>query len=210
MDPSDDRLPLFPLGLVLLPGEPVPLHIFEPRYREMVALCLDGDRPFGIVHASEKAVAEVGTTAWIRRVVTRYEDGRLDILCVGEARFRVQHIHRDRAYLSATVDLLPSDADGDAALAQRVVTQHMKLMEMAGEDVSPGLYEPPPAVSYLVGRNAGLEPDQKQRLLEMETETQRLAFLAEHLAGVLSRVRAARELRDRARGDGHADGMPEL
>ena len=67
----DERLPLFPLGIVLLPGEPVPLHIFEPRYKEMVRVCIDGDRPFGIVYASEEKPADVGCTARIERVAAQ-------------------------------------------------------------------------------------------------------------------------------------------
>ena len=207
-----DRIPLFPLGLVLLPGEPVPLHIFEPRYREMVALCLDEDRPFGIVHASESGMEKVGTTAWIRRVVTRYEDGRLDIVVVGERRFRLDEVYRDQAYLTADVRMLEDAplAPADEAVRQRVVTQHMKLVEMAGEEVRPGLYDPPPEVSYIVGRNAGFEPDQKQKMLEMESEGERLRFLAGHFAEIIKRVRRAKQLHTLAQGDGHASGEPEL
>ena len=208
----DDRLPLFPLGLVLLPGEPVPLHIFEPRYKEMVATCLDDERAFGIVHASESALSKVGTTAWIRRVVTRYDDGRMDIVVTGDARFRLTEVHRDQSYLTADIEPV-EDAEGtvpNAALRQRVITQHMKLVEMAGGEVKPGLYDGPPDVSFIVARNAGLELEQKQELLEMLSEGKRLAYLVTHFKGILTRVRRAKELRDLSRGDGHADGMPEL
>ncbi|OZC02147.1 LON peptidase substrate-binding domain-containing protein [Rubricoccus marinus] len=208
----DERLPLFPLGLVLLPGEPVPLHIFEPRYREMVALCLKEDRPFGILYASESGMSQVGTTAWIRRVVTRYEDGRLDIVVVGEARFRLAAIHRDQSFLSADVIPIEDDAASpeDAAIRQRVITQHMKLVEMAGEEVRPGLYDPPPEVSFIVGRHAGLELPDKQSFLETQSEGGRLSLLADHFSGIIKRVRRAKHLHDLSRGDGHADGEPEL
>lgn len=206
------RLPLFPLGLVLLPGEPVPLHIFEPRYKEMIALCLRDDRPFGILHASEEALAKVGTTAWVRRVVTRYDDGRLDIIVVGDARFRLLEVHRDLNYLTADVEPV-EDAEGQAAdegIRQRVITQHMKLVELAGGEVRPGLYDGPPDVSFIVARNAGLDLPQKQQLVEMQSEHDRLAVLVDHFKDVLKRVRRAKELRDLSRGDGHPDGLPEL
>ena len=208
----DDRLPLFPLGLVLLPGEPVPLHIFEPRYREMVALCLSDDLAFGILHASEKALARVGTTARIRRVVTRYDDGRLDIVVTGETRFRLTEVHRDKAYLCGDIEPVEDaeDADADAAVRQRVITQHMKLLEMAGGEVRPDLYDEPPDVSFIVARNAGLELDQKQELLEMRSEGKRLAYLSGHFKQMIKRVRKARKLHDLSRGDGHANGFPEL
>ena len=195
-----------------MPGEPVPLHIFEPRYREMVRVCLDADRPFGIVYASAQALASVGCTARIRTVATRYDDGRLDIVAVGEERFRVVEVHRDRPFL--TTDTAPvEDAEPDAAvparLRQRVVARHMKLLELAGETVRPALYDEPLPLSFVVGRNAGLDLDDKQALLAMESESERLTTLGEHLGRLLLRIREARKISTLARGDGHATGFPE-
>ena len=189
----------------------MPLHIFEPRYREMVALCLREDRPFGIVHASESKMAEVGTTAWIRRVVTRYDDGRLDIVCVGETRFRVGRLHRDRSFLAADVEMIEdADEPDDEDLRQRVITQHMRLLEMAGEEPRPGLYDAPAPLSFLVAKSAGLRAEPKQALIEAVSENERLVFLADHFADVLRRVQTAREMRDLAQGDGHSTGFPDL
>ena len=207
----DDRLPLFPLGLVLLPGEPVPLHIFEPRYREMVRVCIEGERPFGIVYASESRLAGVGTTATIERVVQRYEDGRLDIVAVGQGRFEIVEIHRDLSYLSADVRDVSDDAASDDGAARRsAIARHLKLLEMAGEDPDPQRYQTDGPISFVIGRNAGLDLDGKQGLLEMTTEADRVRSLSEHLGGLLKRLKKAREFRDRARGDGHAEGFPEL
>jgi len=207
----EDRLPLFPLGVVLLPGEPVPLHIFEPRYKEMVRVCIEDDRPFGIVYASEQQVAEVGCTARIERVAARYDDGRLDIVAVGQQRFRVDVIHRDLAYLSA--DIAPvedAEADDDSSARRSAIARHMKLLELAGEDPKPQRYNQPLPVSYIIGRNAGLDLADKQRLLEMDCEADRIRFLSDHLGSLLERLERAREFRDRARGDGHASGFPEI
>ena len=206
---SDFRLPLFPLGLVLLPGEPVPLHIFEPRYREMVRVCLDADRPFGIVYASAQALAAVGCTARIRTVATRYDDGRLDIVAVGEDRFRVVEVHRDRPFLTTdTEPVEDAEPDAPARLRQRVVARHMKLLEMAGETVRPALYDEPFPLSFVVARNAGLDLDGRQALLAMDSESERLTTLAEHLGQLLLRIRAARKVSTLARGDGQAGGFP--
>ncbi|PAP77186.1 LON peptidase substrate-binding domain-containing protein [Rubrivirga marina] len=208
---SDDRLPLFPLGIVLLPGEPVPLHIFEPRYKEMVRVCIDDDRPFGIVYASEQSLAQVGCTARIERVAARYDDGRLDIVAVGEQRFRVDEIHRDLAYLSAEVEAVEDDApDDDVGARQAAIARHMKLLEMAGEEPKPHRYDQSLPVSFVIGRNAGLDLADKQRLLEMDSEADRIRYLSDHLGALLVRLEKAREFRDLARGDGHADGMPDL
>ena len=207
----DDRLPLFPLGVVLLPGEPVPLHIFEPRYKEMVRVCIDGDRPFGIVYASEEKVAEVGCTARIERVAARYDDGRLDIVAVGEQRFRVDEIYRDLVYLSADVAAVEDAAsDDDPGARQAAIARHMKLLEMAGGEPRPDRYDQSVPVSFVIGRNAGLDLADKQRLLEMNLEAERIRFLSDHLGALLVRLEKAREVRDLARGDGHADGMPDL
>ena len=207
----DDRLPLFPLGIVLLPGEPVPLHIFEPRYREMVQVCIDGDRPFGIVYASEEKLAEVGCTARIERVAARYDDGRLDIVAVGEDRFRVEAIHRDRSFLTADVEPVEdAAADDDAGAREAAITRHMRLLEMAGEEPRPGRYEQDVPVSFVIGRNAGLDLADKQALLEMAAEAERIRYLSEHLGGLLRRLEKARTFRDRARGDGSAEGFPEI
>ena len=207
----DDRLPLFPLGIVLLPGEPVPLHIFEPRYKEMVQVCIDGDRPFGIVYASEKKLAEVGCTARIERVAARYDDGRLDIVAVGEDRFRVEAIHRDLSFLSADVDPVTDPApDDDEAARQAAIARHLRLLEMAGEDPRPYRYDQSVPVSFVIGRNAGLDLSDKQELLEMESERERIRYVSAHLGALLERLEKARTLRDRARGDGHATGFPEI
>jgi len=82
-------LPIFPLELVLLPGVPLPLHIFEPRYKEMIAECLEQKKPFGVVRASSDGVAEIGCTAEIMSVTKKYDDGRMDILTRGVERFEV-------------------------------------------------------------------------------------------------------------------------
>lgn len=207
-----DRLPLFPLGLVLFPGEPVPLHIFEPRYKEMVRVCLDADRPFGIVYASEDRLAEIGCAARIQRVLTRYEDGRLDIVAVGEERFRVEQVRRDQPYLTGDVtpvaDATP--APDTSAVRERVIARHMKMIELAGETVRPGLYDAGPATSFVVARRAGLDLDARQRLLEMTSEPDRLVALDAHLDELLRRVQRAKTVQSLARGDGHTGDLPNL
>ena len=206
-------LPLFPLGLVLLPGEPVPLHIFEPRYRELVRVCLDSDVPFGIVYASEGGLAAVGCTARIHKVVAKYDDGRLDILAVGEERFQMGEVLRDAAYLQTAArphtDAAPPDA-APSALRQKCIAQHMRLLEIAGEPPRPTIYDDAPEVSFIVGRNAGLDLPLKQALLDATSETVRLGRLASHFDDMLVRVERARRLARLAQGDGHSGEPPGL
>ncbi|MEO0557778.1 MAG: LON peptidase substrate-binding domain-containing protein [Bacteroidota bacterium] len=210
--PVPDALPLFPLGLVLFPGEPVPLHIFEPRYREMVKVCLDEDGPFGIVYAHEEGLATIGCTARIHRVVQRYEDGRLDIVAVGEDRFQLEGVNRDLSYLTAEVTWIdePEPDVSDEAVRQTVITRHMKLLELAGGTPRPEIYDASHAISFIVGRNAGLDLADKQEVLEMTREEERLHYLSKHLKTLLVRVQKAHKIRNLAQGDGHADGLPEI
>ena len=104
-------LPIFPLELVLLPGVPLPLHIFEPRYKEMIAECLEQKKPFGVVRASSDGVADIGCTAEIMSVIKKYDDGRMDILTRGVERFEVIEVNEDRSFLQAEVAVV-HDEDG--------------------------------------------------------------------------------------------------
>ena len=207
----DPLLPLFPLNVVLYPGEPLPLHIFEFRYREMVQLCLDEGRPFGVVKAADDAISGVGCTARIRRVLRRYEDGRMDLLCAGETRFRVREVFQERPYLTASVEPFAEGDDREPVppgVRERVITQHMKLLELAGERLRPGVYDNAERVSFLVARNAGLDLDQKQTVLELVTEAERMTYLAEHFARLIRTVRRSKRIDKLAQGDGHADSLP--
>lgn len=202
--PEPDDLPLFPLGLVLYPGEALPLHIFEYRYREMVRYCLEVGVPFGVVLAEEERLAEVGCTARIERVLRRYEDGRLDVIVRGDERFRIEDVRQERAYLTASakpyglLDRLP-----DPASRERVITLHMKLLELSGEPLRPDIYQGPKQISFVVGQNAGLDLARKQELLELPSEQERLDYLAGHLEQTIPEIEEAREFARRVRSNGH-------
>ena len=178
----------------------------------MVKVCLDDDSPFGIVYASEEGLAEIGCTARIHKVVQRYDDGRLDIVAVGEERFRLEGVNRDRSYLTAELTWI-RDAEADRPpeqVRQKVITRHMKLLELAGGEPRPEAYDVSLQVSFIVGRNAGLDLDDKQSVLEMASEGERLDYLAGHLKKLLVRVQKANKIRALAQGDGHPNGLPGL
>ena len=117
------RIPLFPLDVVLLPRKSLPLHIFEPRYKLMIGNAVEQDAPFGVVRGLQveppavsstrlpkgDAIARVGCTARVVRVIKTYDDGRMDIATVGERVFRIREVHDDKAYLEATVDIEADD-----------------------------------------------------------------------------------------------------
>ena len=206
---SIDSLPLFPLDLVLYPNERLPLHIFEQRYKELTAYCLEHDVPFGVVRQENENLADVGTTARIEEVANRYEDGRLDIAVRGEERFRLVEVGDEKSYLTANVQLLDDAAESvDLHLKERVITQHMKLLELAGRTVRPDLYENVEKLSYVLAKNAALDGEQKQELLALDSENERIQYLIEHFEFLIPRVEKKEDAHRRIRSNGHFKDFP--
>jgi Lon protease-like protein len=192
-----DKLPLFPLGVVLFPGAQLPLHIFEERYKEMMADVQESGREFGVVMASEKGLASIGCSAVIERVLKRYPDGRSDILARGKRRFEILFIHQDRSFLEGTVEPLPDDNFDDAPdlVRQRVLSAWTNLMilEHGGvpNDVPDARH---PNLSFLLG-DAIPDLVLRQKLLSLRGEKQRLEFLLESLPGYVERERMQKEMK---------------
>ena len=206
---SIDSLPLFPLNLVLYPGEELPLHIFEERYKELTQYCLDHDVAFGIIRSEEEALADVGTTARIEQIVSQYDDGRMDILVTGEERFQLLETHDEKSYFTADVLLIEDEnQDLDLDLKERVITQHMKLLELAGRTVRPDLYQDVEALSYVLAQNAALNAEQKQELLEVQGENERIRYLIDHFESLIPRVEKKEDVHRRIRSNGHFKDFP--
>ena len=126
-------LPLFPLDVVLLPGTPLPLHIFEPRYKEMIGECMANEAPFGVVRALEEGIADIGCTAEIVTVTKEYPDGRLDLISEGRDRFEVLQLNEERSFLRADVLLVPDDTGSATEEARSRATQlHLAILSLAG------------------------------------------------------------------------------
>jgi len=197
-----DEIGLFPLGIVLLPTERVPLHIFEERYRELIGECLEDDSEFGLVYADEDGVREVGTRARVAEVLERFEDGRLNIVVEGGARFRVEQLTRGRSFMTAVVvDVEDEASEVDAESAARATGAFRALAALAGaEPEAPD--ESSQLLSYELAAQVELPADAKQGLLESRSEAERL----DRVAGLLDEVRrvliAARELGERAKQNG--------
>lgn len=134
------RIPLFPLNTVLFPGAALPLHVFEERYREMVGECLKQDRPFGVVRADGEQMSIVGCTANILRVVQRYDDGRMDILCEGGRRFEIEGLDESRKFLQADVEYFEDEGAGSTrGDREDCAALHFATLQMAGIQ-SPALH----------------------------------------------------------------------
>jgi Lon protease-like protein len=197
-------LPLFPLDAVLLPGTPIPLHIFEPRYREMIGECLNHKTAFGIVRAKEEGIAEIGCTAEITEVAKRYDDGRMDILCEGRRRFEVMGLNEERSFLQAEVSFFddePGHAPPDTVdEALRLYGELLELIEAEAELPEAGV----PQLSFQLAAPMPLDLDFKQTLLGMRSERERIAAIVAYFKALLPRMRRAVKARQKAGGNGHA------
>jgi len=197
-------LPLFPLDVVLLPGTPIPLHIFEPRYKEMIGECMAQKTAFGIVHAKEDSIAEIGCTAEILEVTKRYDDGRLDILCEGRRRFEVVGLTEERSFLQAEVTYF-DDEPGHAPTDQvdealRLYIDLIRLLDADAEAPEAGT----PQLSFQLAAPMPLDLDFKQTLLGMRSERERIAAVVTYYQALLPRMRRAVKARKKAGGNGHA------
>jgi Lon protease-like protein len=197
-------LPLFPLDVVLFPGTALPLHIFEPRYREMISECLDQKKSFGVVRAKEEGVAEIGCTAEIITVTKKYPDGRMDIVTEGRERFEVMQVNQERSFLRAEVLYLQDEPDKATA---EEVTQALRLLgeiiELAGSaSARPSEIEGPQLAFNLVGP-LPLDLDFKQTLLGLKSEAQRMKAVISYFEAILPNLRRTVRVRHKAGGNGH-------
>jgi len=197
-----ERFPLFPLGLVLLPGEIVPLHIFEERYKQMIGECLDEGREFGILWLADDELKEIGCAARITRVLERFEDGRLNILAEGTTPFRMERRIGDLAYPAGDVVLLDDEPDTDDEALDRARTTYADLVEEV-TDARPEAETLSGMDAYGMAATVDINPAAKQALLELRSEPARLEQLESLFAEALRRIRTAARVAEQASGNGH-------
>ncbi|HET7129136.1 MAG TPA: LON peptidase substrate-binding domain-containing protein [Gaiellaceae bacterium] len=197
------ELGLFPLPLVLVPTERIPLHIFEPRYRELIDECVETDGEFGLVLATgDGAVHEIGTRAHVAAVVETLDDGRLNIVVEGGERFRLLELTRGRSFQTGLVEDVLDDADPvDADDAERALKVFRDLAAAAESDVDIPDAGSPDLVWELAARvDFGVEP--KQEILASTSPAGRMRRLVELLQTSLDAVRLEQVLRERAGRNG--------
>ena len=175
-----ETLALFPLNTVLFPGQLLPLHIFEPRYRQMIGECIQHSRPFGVVliQSGEEVGAEadprdVGTIAHIVQV-ERMPDGRMNILCVGNARFRIEEMFHDKPYLYGTVELWPwtpfATGAADVDLVRKRLDRYLHLLaEMTDSKIDVDLPADPASLANIAASVLQIDLDEKQQLLTTDS-----------------------------------------
>ncbi len=200
------KIPLFPLDVVLFPGAALPLHIFEERYKLMVAGCLERKSPFGVVRAKSEGLAVVGCTAAIVTVLERYSDGRMDILCEGGDRFEIEALDNSRDYLQAEVDTFADDErEASRNERERCVALHFEVTELAGGEggAVPLQMDLDYPVSLRLAWLLPVDLDFKQQLLGCRSDVERTQMLLNFYNAVLPKLRRGAQTSRVAERNGH-------
>jgi Lon protease-like protein len=197
-----DEIGLFPLGVVLLPTERVPLHIFEPRYKELIGECIDEDREFGLVLADDDGLREIGTRAAVVEVVERFDDGRMNVIVEGRERFRLVALTAGRAFQTGEVEPIRDEGgDPEPESVERAIELLRKLGHLAGADV-PEISVTSSSPSFELAARVEFEPRLKQQLLELRSEPARLGRLADLLERAARSIELQRERNEIASQNG--------
>jgi len=199
-------IPIFPLSIVVYPGEPLNLHIFEPRYKQMIGECVKDKKAFGIPVVLDSKVEEYGTLMEITEVVKAYDNGELDIKTKGKSVFRVLEVVKsipDKLYHGAIVDYPANTMEhGESSIAQIILNEVRRLYALLNvEEKFPA--HKTSMISYEVAHFIGLGKQQEYELLCLLTEIQRLEYIRRHLNNIIPTLRELEEVKARIQRNGH-------
>jgi ATP-dependent Lon protease len=200
------ELPIFELPLAIVPGERVPLHIFEPRYRAMIGACLDEESTFGILFADDDGPRTIGCSASIDDVTERYDDGRLDIVARGEEPFRVIDRFDAPEWPAARIEpvLAGGDAAGEELIAARAAFAELLAAVGAERERAASASD-----AFTIAAQVEMPGAEKQGLLEASGEVERLVALERSLRRLLAGVKRSRRVAEQAKTNGHGLGVVE-
>ena len=203
---GEATIPLFPLEVVLMPSMPLPLHIFEERYKLMIGECLEQIREFGVVYQKAGDMKKNGCTANIVRVLKRFDDGRLDIMTQGVNRFVIESINEDKPYLQAEVIYYDDERE---ERADNLIADGIKLLEQL--DVMTGKKRDyrslsrmdHKTISFVFAYNEVFSMEEKQSFLEMRSTSERITKTVESLRKVVEVLQITEEAKRIAGGNGN-------
>jgi Lon protease-like protein len=196
-----DLLPLFPLDLVLFPETPLPLHIFEPRYKEMIGESLREKTPFGILRSSGQKIAQTGCTAEVVDVLRNHPDGRMDILTIGRRRFRVLEVNDERSFFRGRVEYFADEGGAPTdSLTKTALAMHKELARLANMDATTP--DEDHLLSFQLTTQLPVDLDFKQMVLEMRSEHERLQLLVDYYAKIIPKLREISQNKSKAGGNG--------
>lgn len=198
-------IPIFPLGLVVFPGEQLNLHIFEPRYKQLIQECKDADKAFGIPAVLNNSMQEMGTLVRIKEISNTYQNGEMDIKTEGLAVFKILELVKEipeKLYSGAIVTYPPNTEKGSTEKMKKIVQSIRELHQKL--NVSKDFGKPDEFLnSFDVAHHAGLGIEDEYRLLELEQELHRQEFLQRHLSKVLPIMEDMHLLKGKIKMNGH-------
>lgn len=206
-------IPLFPLGIVIYPMEKLHLHIFEPRYKQLIRECFDGKKPFGIPTVLNNRLQEMGTLVEIKEIVQQYENGEMDINTEGIKVFRTLEVIKqvpDKLYGGAIVNYPENKTDdGDSKLMKSIVSGVKEVHRLL--NISKDFKKPEDALnSYDVAHHMGMSLDEEYEFLALLMERQRQEFLKRHLQKVLPMLMEMEQLKEKVKLNGHFRNLSPL
>ena len=199
---SAREIGLFPLAAVLVPGELMPLHIFEERYKRLIRDCEAAAQEFAILYADDDGAREVGCTAEIVEVTERFEDGRLNLVVRGGEVVRVLELTRGRTYITGRVEPVAEDEEDAAREAASALALYQQVAEATGNEPDPAVTADIDQMAYAIAARVEFPATEKLRILEERSERARLMVVVELLARGLENLATAAEIRDRAHTNG--------
>jgi Lon protease-like protein len=203
------KIALFPLGVIIVPDMSLPLHIFEERYKLMIAECIAKDEPFGIVLFDGQDLRAVGCMARVTEVTKRYEDGRMDILTRGEQRFSIEKVITEKPYMQAYVTFFedvdktpPADLQGILENASDLL-QELAQLDPLSEDVYALAQSSPTKLSFAIAALEGFTLAERQNFLEMTSTAERIKKGVQALSRLVQRTRLTHEIQEIIGGNGN-------
>jgi uncharacterized protein len=206
-------IPIFPLAMVVYPGEQLNLHIFEPRYKQLITECAQQQKPFGIPAVIDKHVKDFGTLVQIKEIVKLYDNGEMDIITEGIKIFRVLEFIKevpDKLYYGAIVNY-PDNITNNASakMVQKVVNEIRELHKQL--QVQKDFKKPDETLtSYDIAHHAGFSLQQEYDLLELLQEAQRIEFIKRHLKKVIPLITEMEQLKEKIKLNGHFKNLRKL
>ncbi|MEO8168034.1 MAG: LON peptidase substrate-binding domain-containing protein [bacterium] len=204
---SDELLPLFPLQVVLFPNSVLPLHVFEDRYKQLIDGCWIEGSEFGINLLRENEIVKVGCSAVVTKVVKKYDDGKMDVFVQGRRRYRLlELVDSANLYSVGRVEILHSKEEViDTALATETVRLHNQLVDLVYKDKGFAIeYDGQhPEISFTIALKAGMDLTQRQLVLEVNSENERLKTLHQYLSEVIPKLHKVSEVERLIASDGY-------
>jgi Lon protease-like protein len=199
------KIPLFPLEVVLFPEAALPLHIFEDRYKEMVSVCLTEKIGFGVVCAQREGLAIVGCTAEIVRILEKYPDGRMDILCQGAKRFEIENLDNSRSFLQAEVDFFADEGlPATRARREECTALHFEVLElMGGGDSAHRAFDLDEPVAFRLAWASPTDLAFRIELLALRSDAERTERLIAFYSAMLPKLRRGVQASATAGRNGH-------